>query len=125
MTRADKAVAAAVLAVAALAYAVFAVCLADGRAVSAEVYVDGKEFAVYRLSDFPKAERIVISSEFGRNELEISKDGVRMTDADCPDKTDVKCGKITKPNRMLICAPNRVTVRLVGGASAEVDGVTY
>lgn len=125
MTRADKAVAAAVLIAAVLAYVLFAAFLSDGRAVFAEVHVDGKEYAVYRLSDFPKAERVVIATEYGRNELEISSDGVRMTDADCTDKTDVKCGKITKPNQMLICAPNRVAVRLIGGASAEVDGVTY
>lgn len=125
MTRADKAAALAIASVAVISHIAFGAAVSDVGAKSAVISVDGKEYAVYRLRDFSKPERVVIDTEFGHNTLEISASGVKMLEADCPDKTDVKCGMITKPNQMLICAPNRVTVRLVGENSDTIDGVTY
>jgi hypothetical protein len=48
-----------------------------------------------------------------------------MVDASCPDKKDVKIGKITKTRQMIICAPNRVSVKLGGNTKLQVDKVSY
>ena len=51
--------------------------------------------------------------------------GARVTEASCPDKTDIQSGKITKPGQMIVCVPNRVTVRILGKNRVTVDKVTY
>ena len=125
MTRADKWVAVTVALLAVCSYVLFTTALSSNAAESVLICVNGREYAEYRLRDIQQPKQIVINTEYGRNVLEIDKDGAKMLEADCPDKTDVKCGKITKPNQMLICAPNRLTVRITGKAANNADKVTY
>jgi len=66
-----------------------------------------------------------IKSDYGNNILEITKTGVKMTDASCPDKVDVRCGEITKPGQTIVCIPNRVMVKITGKNSLKVDKVAY
>ena len=59
------------------------------------------------------------------NILEINSDGARMLDSSCPDKTDIKMGKVTKPGQIILCIPNKVAVKITGKGKLNVDKVTY
>ena len=90
-----------------------------------EINVDGKAYATYFLSEISETKYVDIKSDAGKNVLEITNSGARMIQSTCKDKIDVQSGKISKPGQMLVCVPNRVTVRIVGKNMSDVDKVTY
>ena len=91
--------------------------------VRAVIYLDGEKYAEYALKNFEKPKYITVE-KYGRNVVEISKNGVRVTESDCKDKLEIKSGLINKPYQSLICLPNRLVIKIEGGGEA-VDAVTY
>lgn len=77
----------------------------------------GKVFAEYSMDET----RIVDIN--GHNKVEITPEYVRVIYADCPDKTDVKQGKISSPGSIIVCMPNKMTVRIVG--ESKIDAISY
>lgn len=80
----------------------------------AVVEIDGVEVARYSLSE---------DGEYplngGTNLLIIKNGQAYMTEADCPDRTCVKTGRISYKGQSIVCLPNKISVRISGGA----DGV--
>lgn len=87
------------------------------------VKVDGK--VVYE-TNFPKDTVITkrIESEYGFNIIEIGADYVKVVDASCKNKLDVKQGKITSANQSIICLPNRMIVEIIGSED-KLDAVVH
>ncbi len=79
----------------------------DSRPKTAVIEVDGKVFAEYEMSGI-KGEKIV--DVYGKNKVKITRDYAEVIYADCPDKRDVKQGKITKSGQIIVCLPNKMTV---------------
>lgn len=52
----------------------------------------------------------------------ITKDGVYIKKATCPDKLCQKSGVINKAGQSIVCLPNKVMVEIVG-AKSKVDAV--
>lgn len=98
------------------------VIFADRAAEFAVIEVDGREYGRYSLKE-KETKVLDIKTEFGQNTVEISYGGVRVLDADCPDKLEVKAGGIDSAGEMLVCLPNHMIVRIEG--EREVDGVAY
>jgi len=121
----DKTIIVALLASAIVVYLLFAGFVFAEQPESVAIFVDGKEYATYNLAEISEIKNIEINTEFGHNTIEISSDGARVTEASCPDKTDIQSGMITKPGQMIVCVPNRVTVRILGKNRVTVDKVTY
>lgn len=115
VTRGDMLLIAALLALCAVSWLLIRVLLPAPRYVA--VRVDGAEVArlpldtdtVYTISD--------------GNTIEIAGGGVRMIAADCPDKICMHTGRITRSGQSIVCVPNRVTVTIVGGRSADAYDV--
>ena len=78
---------------------------------------EGKVFAEY-----PMTENIIVDVK-GHNKVEITPEYVRVIYADCPDKIDVRQGKISSPGSVIVCAPNKMTVRITG--ESKIDAVSY
>lgn len=78
---------------------------------------DGKIFAEYGMDE----SRTVDVK--GHNKVEITPEYVRVIYADCPDERDVKQGKISSPGSIIVCMPNKMTVRIVG--ESEIDAISY
>ncbi len=76
---------------------------------TAVIEVDGNVFAEYEMD---KISREKIVDVYGRNTVKITNEYVQVTYADCPDKLDVKQGKITKPGQTIVCLPNKMTVTI-------------
>ena len=53
------------------------------------------------------------------NVLTIINNEAYMSYANCPDQVCVKKGKVSKSGEDIICMPNRVIVRVEGGAGVE------
>ena len=125
ITRWDKVVIVCVLVVAAVVYAVFVGALWNEQPKSVEVFVDGEKYASYNFAEISGAKSVKINTKYGHNVLEITNDGARMTESSCPDKVDVLCGEISKPGQMIVCIPNRVSVKILGKEKLNIDKVTY
>lgn len=94
------------------AYFISDALMEDGK--YAIVSVDGKETQKYSLSvdgEYPILD--------GKNVLVIENGAVYMKDADCPDKTCVRAGKISRTGERITCLPNRVIV-IIKGADEEI-----
>ncbi len=120
----DKIVALSVLLLACVLYFTFSFAVLGGKPQTAEVYVNGELYASYRLNDIKNTKVVKVETEYGSNTLELSNYGVRVTDASCRDKVDVRADAITKVNQMIICIPNRFSVQLTGDSSG-VDKVSH
>ncbi len=55
-----------------------------------------------------------INSKYGYNLIEIGDEKVRVIEADCPDKVDVKQGYISKLGETIVCLPNKMIVEIKG-----------
>lgn len=121
----DKIIIATLLSMALIIYLLFAGFIFGEQPETVVIFVDGKEYASYNLAEISGIKNVEINTELGHNTVEITSDGARVTEASCPDKTDIQSGKISKPGQMLVCVPNRLTVRIIGKSGAKVDKVTY
>ena len=68
--------------------------------------------------------QVDVKTEFGENKIKIDNKAVWVEDASCPDKLDVKMGKIEKAGQMIVCLPNRLMIK-ISGNNEKVDKVTY
>ena len=85
------------------------------------IEADGKPFATYQLENITEPKHITVQTEYGKQEIEITKEKVHITASDCKD--GLCLGEIRHPGEMLVCLPNRIVVRME--ANKEVDGVAY
>jgi len=83
-----------------------------------EIYVDGRPKFVYPLN----IERIImVKGKLGESIVKIKRGRVRMEESACPLKLCVKQGYISKQGEEIICVPNRVVIRIIGG---KLDCIT-
>ncbi|MBR2281089.1 MAG: NusG domain II-containing protein [Spirochaetales bacterium] len=85
-----------------------------GRAGAyAVVELEGSEIARYPLD----CDGVFVLNG-GTNTLEILGGKARMLHAECPDKLCVKMGWVRFSGQSLVCLPERISVRIVGGRSS-------
>lgn len=127
ITHYDKLVFGCTVIIAVILMFVLNFCVYSGNPSSVVIEVDGKIYAEYDLADI-KGERIIdVKTEYGTNKILISASEVKVVDASCEDKLDVLSKPITKPNQVIVCIPNRLTVRITDNAvkSIDIDRVAY
>lgn len=78
------------------------------------IQVNGKEIKKVIFDKKIIGKKIPIESKYGFNLIEIDDEKVRVIEADCPDKIDVKQGYISKIGETIICLPNRMVVEIKG-----------
>ncbi len=111
-----------VMAIVAMVFQGFFIRSSEGEKVV--ITVNNKEYASYNFAEIDKAKTLDIKTEYGSNVVVIDRNSVYVKEADCPDKLDVKMGKICKTNQMIVCVPNRLMIEIKGG-ERKVDKVTY
>ena len=85
------------------------------------VQVNGEEI---KQITFSKEKKVYpIRTTFGINILEVNEDGVRVIEANCPDKLDVKFGRIDKVGQAIICIPNRLVIQIKSRQNNDLDVV--
>ena len=114
--KADVIIASAVILLSVFGYFLTGAALA-GTQKKVVIESEGELFAEY-----PMTENKIVDVK-GHNKVEITPDYVRVIYADCPEQTDVKQGKISVPGSIIVCLPNKMTVRIVG--ETEIDAISY
>lgn len=85
---------------------------ASRPAVMVSVWVDGAETMTL---DLNQDDDIVIENGNGQTNHLIIEDGKAfLTEASCPDKLCVRQGAISETGQTIACAPNRVSITIVG-----------
>lgn len=89
------------------------------------ISVDGKPYKDLEFKD--ETYMFPLKTKYGLNKIEISKNYVRVVEADCPNKLDVLQGKISKAGQSIVCIPNRMIIEIKSKAEQidndEMDAV--
>ena len=95
----------------------------DDAVLTAQIMADGEVIETIELSALQTEE----TREYGGCVIVLSPEGVRVTDADCPDRLCVRTGMISRSGETIACVPNRVVVTLRQSRAADetYDGVAY
>lgn len=95
--------------------------LPDAGGETVGVYQDGKLLMTISLS---QEQTFEIPGPAGGNTICVSEEGVRVTQAGCPDKLCVAHGVLKAGQGPIICLPNRLVIRFLRDARADgVDAV--
>ena len=66
-----------------------------------------------------------IKTEYGYNLVEIDDEKVRVIEADCPDKIDVKQGYISRIGETIVCLPNKLVIEIKGLEDTGIDIISH
>lgn len=90
------------------------------------IQVDGEEVKKIYFDKSVEGKEFPIETEYGYNLVKVEKDSVRVIDASCPDKLDVKQGSISIPGQVIVCLPNKLVVEIVGEKlEDDIDIMNY
>ncbi len=121
-TRWDALVAAAILLLAAASAAVFwrDRLSANASGLTAVVTIDGREADRVALWSLTEPEPRTYTGQGFTLTVEFSPDGVRVTEADCPNLDCVHTGQVDRPGRGVVCLPARIAIQLTGDGGVDV-----
>jgi len=89
------------------------------------VQVNGEEIKRITFDKNIVGKQIPIKTEYGYNLIEIGDEKVRVIEADCPDKLDVKQGYISRVGEVIVCLPNKLVIEIKGvKAETDLDGLS-
>ena len=95
------------------------------RGVTAVAERNGEAVFSRELSGLSEPELVEIDGENGVTlTVELSREGARVVEANCPDKTCRRTGLLTRAGESAVCLPGRVVLRLEG-SGAGIDAETY
>ena len=75
-----------------------------------EIVSDGEILYTIDLSEAENQE-LVISYHDSSNTVKIENGDIRVQEAECPDRTCVKMGKLSSESLPIVCLPNRLIIR--------------
>lgn len=88
----------------------------------ANIYVEGKLVRSVDLASLTEEEIFTVETPSGVNTVSAGPDGIRVIDADCPDRVCVRSGLLTS-SAPIVCLPHRLVIRLSEKAPGEPDAI--
>ncbi len=88
-----------------------------GETLTATVKHRGQVAAQVALSTLTEEKKITIDGQYHLT-VTLTKDGVSVTESDCPGQDCVHTGRITRAGQSIVCLPEQVVVTLEGKTSA-------
>ena len=90
------------------------------------VQVDGVEIKKILFDPQLVGHTIPVQTEYGYNLIELGDERVRVIEADCLDKIDVKQGHIHRVGETIVCLPNKMVIEIKGEKKdSDVDIISY
>ncbi len=112
---------AAALAVIIISGALSAYMLLHSHGKTVEIISDGKTIYTLDLSRESDHE-IVVEYKGRKNVIKIEDGDIYMSEAECPDHTCIKTGRLSKSGVPIVCLPNKLMIRYKEGG--ELDAAT-
>ena len=91
--------------------------------LTVRVTVDGVTAAEYPLSAYTQPTRVAVEGLEWPVVLELSPDGVRVAESQCPGGDCLRTGAIHTAGEQIICLPNRLIVSLEGASNAPASDI--
>lgn len=95
----------------------------------AVITVDGQEVRRIDLDRVEKPYEFRLDiNETDYNIIRVEPGRIRVVDASCPDKLDVKQGWISDSTRSIVCLPNRMVIQIKDSLPASgkpIDGLAF
>lgn len=91
----------------------------------AEITVDGRLYKNVPLSTHKGEETFTIKNKYGFNIVEVKDNKIRVIEADCPDKIDVKVGFVQNPGEMIVCLPHKLIIEIKGEVDHSDEILSY
>lgn len=88
-----------------------------GETLTATVEHRGQVAAQVALSTLTEEKKITIDGQYHLT-VTLTRDGVSVTESDCPGQDCVHTGRITRAGQSIVCLPEQVVVTLEGKTSA-------
>ncbi|MCR5302737.1 MAG: NusG domain II-containing protein [Lachnospiraceae bacterium] len=86
------------------------------------IYIKGSLYGQY---DLAVPSSIHITSDNGIvNDIEISEGSIYMKNATCPGKQCMACGRISRSNESICCAPAQLLIVISSDREREYDAIT-
>lgn len=87
------------------------------------IYSDGKLLYEINLNQVSETYTLIVPYGDSSNTITVSQGKICVSDADCPDKVCINTGWISNGIVPIICLPNRLEIRIKGGADSDIDAV--
>ncbi|OPZ60241.1 MAG: hypothetical protein BWY87_00570 [Deltaproteobacteria bacterium ADurb.Bin510] len=94
-----------------------------GRQAGSAVEVYNQQ-GLYRRLELGRDASLSVPGPLGATRVVIHAGRVQINDSPCPDRLCIAMGSISQAGETLICAPNRVSVRVIAPQDAP-DTVSY
>ncbi|MDP8207256.1 MAG: NusG domain II-containing protein [Candidatus Electryonea clarkiae] len=85
------------------------------------VTIEGKKSLVLSLDE---PSRVSVKGHIGDTIIEVDERGVFVVSSPCTYKYCIKLGHVQREGQTIVCAPNHISIRIVGGNDDGLDGVT-
>ena len=82
-----------------------------------EIYVGNRLLGSYPLT----GNRVIEVGE--HNVVTIQEGSISMTEADCPDHTCIRQGRVSRPGLPIVCLPNEVVVMITENGEEKIDAM--
>lgn len=90
------------------------------------IFYYDEEQSSYMIHEVSTGEDLSAYTDNDYNYISISPDGVKVTDADCPDLTCVHTKKASKDGEQIICLPHKLVITVEASNNEEnLDAVTW
>jgi hypothetical protein len=117
VTFADKVLIGVLLLLSLGSYPLIRFAIAGGEGDKVRIEVDGKEFATVSLQE---AQTLMVPGPLGHTEVVIHEHEVFVADSPCRAKICVKMGHMSQAGHMIVCVPNKVSIRVLGKKGQEL-----
>lgn len=91
----------------------------------ANIYKDGKLIKSIDLNKVKNDYEFKIGDNKHYNIVKVSKKGIKIIEASCPDKVCIKTGEIHDSLLPIACLPNNLIIKIEGAKHDEFDTKTY
>lgn len=112
MTKPDKVLIGAVLALALLSYFIYFLVYREAAQLTAEISVNGATVTKVDLNNPPPNHLIDISGPLGTSVAEVKPGAIRMKFSPCPDRYCMETGWINRPGQIIACVPNKIIIKI-------------
>ena len=87
---------------------------------------DGKVIKTIDLNKVIEQQEFTVKTDNGHyNTILVTRDGIKVKDADCLHKECVKSGSISSPGGIIVCLPNKLMISIEGEKNTVIDGGTF
>jgi hypothetical protein len=120
LTKGDKLLVVLILLISISSFAYINRFAFSGNEKYISVQVDGEEIKKVLFDPQLEGHTIPVQTKYGYNLIELGDGKVRVIEADCPDKIDVKQGYVSRIGETIVCLPHRLVIEIKGSSPEDV-----